>query len=276
MAEECLFPQPAIFEPIAKHTHTIILLHGRGSTGQEFAEDLFAAELSTKHVTLRQRFPNYRWVFPSSREIWSTAFQENMPAWFEAHSLTDISALPELQVPGIEESVKYLRTILDKEISRLQNNSQHVIIGGISQGAATGLWVILSETRPLGGFFGASCWLPFYKDVIRYIDKERLKREGQILESEEVGLKFAHSMIALHTQNDGLVLQTPVFLGHGVDDAYVDVELGRAARDALMKVGYSVEWKEYKGADEEGHWLKEPEQVDDIASFLEQAAQEYR
>jgi len=123
MAEECLFPQPAIFEPIAKHTHTIILLHGRGSTGQEFAEELFAAELSTKHVTLRQRFPNYRWVFPSSREIWSTAFQENMPAWFEAHSLTDISALPELQVPGIEESVKHLRTILDKEISRLQNNS---------------------------------------------------------------------------------------------------------------------------------------------------------
>src|SRR6202012_2600430 len=109
------FPQPAIFEPTSRHTRTIVLLHGRGSTGREFADDLFAAELSARHESLRQRFPNYRWVFPSSREIWSTAFQENMPAWFEAHSLTEISARPELQVPGIEESVKYIRTILDEE-----------------------------------------------------------------------------------------------------------------------------------------------------------------
>jgi len=62
MIEEYLFPQPATFEPTSKHTQTIILLHGRGSTGQEFAEELFAAELSAKHETLRQRFPNYRQV----------------------------------------------------------------------------------------------------------------------------------------------------------------------------------------------------------------------
>ena len=167
------------------------------------SEELFAAELSTKHEPLRQRFPNYRWVFPSSREIWSTAFQENMPAWFEAHSLTDISARPELQVPGIEESVKYIRTILDEEFDRLQNNSHNVIVGGISQGAATGLWVILSETRPLGGFFGASCWLQFERDMVRYLGGERTRDAIRISDSEEAGLKLAHSMIVLHTQNTG-------------------------------------------------------------------------
>jgi predicted esterase len=152
MVDEQLFPQPAVFEPISKHTQTIILLHGRGSTGQEFAEDLFAVELSTKRETLRQRFPNFRWVFPTAREIWSTNFQETMPAWFDAYSLTDISARSEIQVSGIKESVKHVRTILDEEIDRLENDSHRVIVGGISQSTAIGLWSILSETRSLGGF----------------------------------------------------------------------------------------------------------------------------
>ena len=192
MSEELLFPPPAIFEPTSKHTRTIILLHGRGSTGQEFAEDLFAAELSGKHGTLHQRFPSYRWVFPSARVIWSSAFRENLPAWFEAHSLTDISAQPELQVPGIEESVKYIRIILDEEVGRLQNNSHHVVVGGISQGAAIGLWALLSEPRLLGGFLGASCWLPFERDVMRYIDGDRPKEKNQSLGREDVGLRLAH------------------------------------------------------------------------------------
>jgi predicted esterase len=267
MAEKRLFLEPLVFEPISKHTHTIILLHGRRSTGQEFAEDLFAAELSTKHESLRQRFPTYRWVFPSSRKIWSATFEETMPAWFEATSLTDISARPEFQVPGIEQAVKHIRRILDEEIDRLENNPHNVIVGGISQGAAVGLWVILSEARSLGAFFGASCWLPFERDVLRYLGGERPNEAIRISESD-VGLKFAHSTIASRTQSTP---HTPIFLGHGIDDAYIDVQLGRAARRALTKAGYSVEWREYQGADEEGHWLKEPEQVDDIAFFLEQA-----
>jgi lysophospholipase II len=270
MAEESIFPRPEIFEPTSNHTHTVILLHGRGSSSQEFADDLFAAELSTEPRTLRQRFPSYRWVFLSARTIRSTAFQEDMPAWFEAHSLTDISARSELQVPGIEESLKYLRKILEGEIGRIQNNSDHVFVGGISQGAAVGIWAILSEVRLLGGFFGASCWLPFDRDVVRYLDGER---PNDVVGDDEIGQKLARSLIALGDGDAGVAFpHTPIFLGHGLDDAYVDVQLGRAARDALSKAGYSVEWKEYCGADEEGHWLKEPEQVDDIASFLQRAA----
>ena len=62
---------------------------------------------------------------------------------------------------------------------------------------------------------------------------------------------------------------TPVLLGHGVDDAFVDVELGKLARDILTKIGLVVQWREYISAEEEGHWFKEPEQLDDIAEFLE-------
>lgn len=32
-------------------------------------------------------------------------------------------------------------------------------------------------------------------------------------------------------------------------------------------VGFQVDWREYVGAAEEGHWLKEPEELDAIAEF---------
>jgi predicted esterase len=72
----------------------------------------------------------------------------------------------------------------------------------------------------------------------------------------------------LAARGQSALLATPVFLGHGVDDAVVDVELGRRAHEVLADVGFQVAWKEYSGAELEGHWLKAPEQIDDIASFL--------
>lgn len=69
----------------------------------------------------------------------------------------------------------------------------------------------------------------------------------------------------------GELTSTPVLMGHGSDDAYVDIELGREVQTTLRHIGFEVEWKEYSGADEEGHWLKEPEQVDDISAFIQRA-----
>jgi predicted esterase len=65
------------------------------------------------------------------------------------------------------------------------------------------------------------------------------------------------------------IRETPVSIGHGIDDELVDVKLGREARDVLVEVGYKVDWREYEGAEQEGHWLKEREEVEDIVGFLE-------
>jgi hypothetical protein len=48
-----------------------------------------------------------------------------------------------------------------------------------------------------------------------------------------------------------------------------DIELGRQAANVLRKVGLKIEWRECAGADQEGHWLKVPEEFDDIVRFLE-------
>lgn len=60
-----------------------------------------------------------------------------------------------------------------------------------------------------------------------------------------------------------------IFLGHGVDDVYVDVDLGRPARQVLSQAGFIVEWTECSGVDQESHWLKASEKINDIARFLQ-------
>jgi predicted esterase len=57
---------------------------------------------------------------------------------------------------------------------------------------------------------------------------------------------------------------TPVFLGHGVDDDKVPVVRGREAAACLRAAGVDAEWNEYQGL---GHWYS-VEMLTDMASFL--------
>ncbi|KAF5967578.1 acyl thioesterase 1 [Fusarium coicis] len=257
-----------IVEPTESHTHTVVILHGRGSSGEEFAQELFEETLLSDQSSLAQKLPSWRWVFPSSRELWSTAFEEDMPAWFEAHSLTDTMARQDLQIPGIRQSVSYIKTILDQEIERLGGDTSRVVLGGISQGAAVAIWTLLcldSVERPLGAFFATNTWLPFASSIENYLSNEQKP-------PIDAGTEFVAGMLAQskvsHPQSRERPLSTAVFLGHGTDDAYVDVELGRKARDIIIQAGFTVEWREYQGAEQEGHWFKAPEEVDDMLNFL--------
>ncbi|RMZ82044.1 hypothetical protein DV737_g2145, partial [Chaetothyriales sp. CBS 132003] len=120
-----------VLEPTTNHTHTAIFLHGRGDNATDFAEELFASNISdgtgavaseartssapAPTPTLQTQFPSWRWVFPSAPLRWSTAFEEEFPAWFEAHSLSDITLREDLQMEGIRESVAEIVGILDDE-----------------------------------------------------------------------------------------------------------------------------------------------------------------
>lgn len=88
---------------------------------------------------------------------------------------------------------------------------------------------------------------------------------------------FFRDTIAQEPQPDGntldkdaveAALSTPVFLSHGADDAWVSPDLGRQACRILQRFMVSVEWNEYAGAEGDGHWIKEPEEFDQILRFL--------
>jgi len=58
---------------------------------------------------------------------------------------------------------------------------------------------------------------------------------------------------------------TPYFIGHGTADEKVSVSLRQQMRGTLTQLGLNVTWKEYE---DQGHWYKVPDELDDIASFL--------
>lgn len=270
---ESSFGPTHVVEPQTQHTHTAIMLHGRGSNGPEFAEELFST-LAPGQKNFAQRFPSWRWVFPSSQELWSTAYEERRPAWFEAHSLDDLTARQDLQTEGIRQSVSYLHGIIDQETERLRGKAEKLVLLGLSQGSAIGIWTLLCYEKPgrsrLGAFVGISTWLPFAADIAEVLGQNKIQEghgSNEFVESMTVTLQ--HSLTS--SNGNTPFLSTPIFLGHGTDDAIIDVELGRQVRDVLTQIGLKVEWKEYLGADLEGHWLKAPEEVDDIAGFLTSA-----
>ncbi|KAI1151637.1 Alpha/Beta hydrolase protein [Nemania diffusa] len=305
MASHNSTPEPKSFgpthiiDPVQEHTHTVVFLHGRGSSGDEFAEELFDSSSSSSSESLTQQLPNWRWVFPSSRELWSATFQEYLPAWFEAPSLTDVTASQELQAPGIRDAVRHVRQILDGEIERLGGRAERVFLAGISQGGAIAMWTLLCHScrrggggGELGGLVLASAWLPFAAELERFhaSRKSEMRQDGahdEVLNSRKAAddcgwhgaSAFVRDMLAETTQQTlqsqalfSQALSTPVFFGHGVDDAYVDVALGRQAADVLGTTGYDVVWTEYSGAEQEGHWFKVPDEVVDIVAFLQKHA----
>ncbi|CAG7975289.1 unnamed protein product [Penicillium nalgiovense] len=274
------FPAPHIHHAQPFHTHTIILLHGRCSNGLEFAEELFSSTTS-KGKNLASCLPTYRWVFPTSRDRWSTTFHEDVCSWFDAYSLNDIQKRQELQKDGLRESILYILDIIEEEARLLDGQLGHIYLGGISQGMATAIWAFFAGIGtgqvqgPLGGLLGFCGWLPFAQQLEGgLLDKSTLN--GPIIhQAQRLVSTFFFDEIAgremsqANQPEDSSVLSTPVFLSHGADDEWVSVELGRQASRIIRTIMDRVEWHEFTGAEGEGHWIKEPEGFDQILQFLQ-------
>lgn len=257
------------------------MLHGRGSTGPEFAEDLFSSTTTTttkdKDKNLPASLPTWRWVFPTSKERWDSRFEEDLSAWFEAYSLTNTEEKEELQVEGLRESGAYILGILEEEVRGVGGDAGRVFLGGISQGIAMGLWAFFlyavnsKVKKSLGGVLGFCGWLPFGRVV-----EEVLGGGGGGEVRRVVSAVLGDVAVSDHGKETGdddnasaILRSTPVFLSHGTDDAFVSVGLGREATRVLQRAGIAVEWHEFAGAENDGHWIKEPEGFDHIVCFLE-------
>jgi predicted esterase len=61
------------------------------------------------------------------------------------------------------------------------------------------------------------------------------------------------------------VLGTPVFLSHSRDDDVATIANGEKLSTTLERLGMTVSWRPYEDG---GHWINEPQGVDDIVSFI--------
>ncbi|KAF2190517.1 alpha/beta-hydrolase [Zopfia rhizophila CBS 207.26] len=271
------YPPPYVVEPQPghAHSHTIILLHGRSSTAKEFASDLLSLKTSSPTQNLLSSFPRFRWVFPNAGDRWCTAFKEKRFAWCDTFSLDNLSERQDLQVAGLRDGIQLIKRTVEDEAERLGGSSRRIILGGFSQGGATALWSLFSGAATakgkLGAFVGLSAWMPFTKEAIEVVIANGSDISPD-LRVKNLATTFLDIIGLEAFTSEGMALEhiqgTRIFLGHGTDDALISVKNCHDLSAILRSLEAVLEVHEYVGADREGHWVKEPEQVDDIVGFL--------
>ncbi|KAI8632954.1 phospholipase/carboxylesterase [Xylariaceae sp. FL1651] len=229
-----------IVETTTKLSHTIILLHGLSSNGEKFGKELFETGKTSTGKTFPDLLPGARFIFPTAKRRRSSAFgRKKLTQWFDIARLQDPSYRQQTQLQGLAESAAEIRELLRQEIEVAGIPPTSIILGGLSQGCAMSLSILLSLEYQIGGYFGMC---GFERDLL-------------CIDTPQGSTAYQNGTASL----------TPIFLGHGDADEKKPYALGEAAARTTCAAGFSVEWKLYPGL---GHWYRIPEVIDDIVEFI--------
>ncbi|MBT8098832.1 MAG: dienelactone hydrolase family protein [Gammaproteobacteria bacterium] len=203
---------------------SVIWLHGLGADGHDF-------EPIVPELRLPESMP-LRFVFPHApvRPVTVNGGMK-MRAWYDIKSLDGEGRADE---EGIRASSAILDSLVEREIER-GIASDKIVIAGFSQGGAIALHNAIRTAHSFAGLMALSAYLPLPK-----------------LTATEVTTKPA----AGHTS-------LPIFMAHGTMDPMVPHAAGVQSRDALVQLGYSVDWHEYPMA----HSVC-PQEIADIRQWL--------
>ncbi|CAG9862089.1 unnamed protein product [Phyllotreta striolata] len=140
---------PVVIAATAKHTGTLIFLHGLGDTGQGWASAMAIV-----------RPPHVKVICPTAPTMPVTLNAGfHMPSWFDLKTLDESGPEDE---QGIKAASKNVHTLIEKEISS-GIQPDRIVVGGFSQGGALALFSALTYPKRLGGVVALSCWLPLNK-----------------------------------------------------------------------------------------------------------------
>jgi phospholipase/carboxylesterase len=132
-----------------------------------------------------------------------------MRSWFDIAAL-DMEA--QLDETGLREASTWVDELIQQELQR-GIPSERILLAGFSQGGAVVLYAGLRYPQKLGGIIALSTFLP---------EADKLAHDGNVVNKH-----------------------TPIFMGHGVADPVVALHWAEFARDALVKLHYSVQWHAY-------------------------------
>ncbi|KAK7033829.1 Abhydrolase-2 domain-containing protein [Favolaschia claudopus] len=269
--KQLIWPEPLVIPPTGPHTHTIILLHGRGSNAERFGLELLKSQSSDNGKTLAAHFSGLKFIFPTAKKRRARIYSRTpINQWFD-HILENGSSFrnEQLQYEGIRETSAFVHSLILQEAELV--GVDRVILGGLSQGCAAALHVLLNfqpNNGSLGGFVGMSGWLPF---VEMFVDNEEEDRDDTVDQTDLQisALNTARDIASLSALDPGknqapAFAHTPILLGHGIHDEKVSITLGEHARDVLQHLGCKTQWKAY----DEGHWYKVPDQINDMVVWL--------
>jgi phospholipase/carboxylesterase len=131
-----------------------------------------------------------------------------MRAWYD---ISD-AAIRREDEAGVRASQALVEALIEREKGR-GTPASRLVLAGFSQGGAIALQTGLRHAEHIAGIMALSCYLPLAD-------------------------KFAAE--AAPANRD-----VPVFMAHGTQDPIVALERATRSRDALVRLGYPVEWHEY-------------------------------
>jgi predicted esterase len=97
------------------------------------------------------------------------------------------------------------------------------------------------------------------------IVENKLQYNRMVLDTPTDQAEMTPALSDLSDFGSASVVETPIFLSHSRDDGVVPIANGKKLYTALEKLGMVVTWKLYEDG---GHWINEPQGVDDIVSFI--------
>ncbi len=132
-----------------------------------------------------------------------------MPAWFDLYGTRAEDAQDETGIRRAAEAITHL--IAEQEKYGIP--AERVVLGGFSQGGAVALYTALTGPKPLAAVIGLSTYLPLARH-------------------------FLEAVPPINTA-------TPVFLGHGIDDAMIPYPFAEKTRGVLGARGVAVAFHTY-------------------------------
>ncbi len=221
--------QPLLFPATARHTATVIFVHGLGDTGHGWAS-------AVENWRRRERLNEVKFILPHAPKIPITCNGGGkMSGWYDIVSLElpipcaggRLTATAQHTIDGNAESLRknedeagillsqaYFHDLIQKEIDS-GIPSDRIVVGGFSQGGAMSLFAGLTAKVKLAGIVALSSYLL-------------------------LSLKFA-DLLPKPEFNKA----TPILMAHGDRDRVVNTELGKRSFDLLNEMGYNATLKIY-------------------------------
>ncbi len=192
--------------PQAKPVASVIVLHGLGTDGRDFAPLIQELDLS--------RVGPVRFVFPNApARVVSVEGGRSMPAWYDPRPVAAVTGATSNQdEEGMRASQEIVQALIDREIARGVHSEQIALLG-FSQGAVMTLMAGLRAPQRLAGLVVLSGYLPLP----------------------------ATTAYEIHPANRDV----PIFMAHGDQDPVILPERAKGSRDTLMDLGFDISWHPY-------------------------------
>ncbi|KAF9938229.1 hypothetical protein BGZ75_008370 [Mortierella antarctica] len=215
----------------AKHTATVIFMHGLGDTGNGW--QVSHSPWSIKAL-LQRNLPHVEFVFPNAPSQPVTLNNGmKMPSWYDIKSLSSLGH--DQDEKGMLESRQQLMQIVREQVEVKGIPANRIVIGGFSQGCVMGLLTSLTAEYKFAGIVSLSGYMPLHHKIMAMVSDANRK--------------------------------TPIFWGHGDADQVVRYDYGLESVELLKKNKFDVRFNTYRNL---GHGSSYQE-VEDLRAFLREA-----